>query len=489
MRGHGGEVGLWVVLMSCFVSALFAQGTDTLWTKTYGGDTTDIGYSVQPTQDGGFIITGSTRSFGSGAEDVYLIKTTGNGNPVWLKSYGGTGADIGWAVRQTTDGGYIVTGNTKSFGSQGVYLIKTNANGDTLWTRKYGRTNNDEGYCVAQTADGGYIIAGQIWWTGTHRDAYVIRTNSQGDSIWSKCYGPSGIWDWARWVQQTPDGGYILTGATEIDFNNKRSDAWLFRMDSLGNVIWSRVFGGGDYDYGNYVQRTSDGGYVIMGAARSFSGNRISDVYLIKTDSGGNAGWTKTYGGTGLDDAMSGQQTPDSGYIVAGSTASFGAGGADVWLLKTNANGDTTWAKTYGGPSADQGWSVKQIGGGQYIVAGLTRSFGAGGGDVWLLRVGRLGKIEDGPIAPDPVLLLEISPNPFSKETGIRFQLVDNRQRNIRMRIYDVSGRVREILNIAPQSGGAGNLHWDANALPNGVYFVEIEAGRYLNRQKAIKLE
>ncbi len=393
-------------------------------------------------------------------------------------------------MRQTADGGYIITGNTKSFGSQGIYLIKTDANGETLWTRKYGRTNNDECYAVEQTSDGGYIVAGQIWWSSTDRDAYVIKTDAQGDSVWSKYYSPTRNWDWARDIQQTPDGGYILTGATERDFASRKSDVWLIRTDSLGNEIWSKTFGGGDYDYGHSVQRTYDGGYIIIGFARSFSGNGINDVYLVKTDSGGNVIWTKTYGGSYEDVAFSGQQTPDSGYIVAGFTRSFSGADADLWLLKTNAYGDTNWAKRYGGTRDDMGWSVDQIGVGQYIVTGLTHSFGAGGGDVWLLRVGRLVEVVEGVIPESPVPLLKISPNPFRAKTVINYILNSRHQKDIALKIYDASGRLVKVFSLpGAYCVAPAVIHWDAKDLAAGVYFVELQAGSCPERQKVIKLK
>jgi len=149
---------LWVV-------NLFAQGPDTLWTRTYGGVNVDYGLSVQQTSDGGYIVAGYTRSFGEEGTDVYLIKTDANGDTIWTKTYGGARDDIGYSVQQTCDDGYVITGYTKSFGAGGpdIYLIKTNATGDTVWTKTYGGNRSDVGNSVQQTSDSGYIVAGYTW--------------------------------------------------------------------------------------------------------------------------------------------------------------------------------------------------------------------------------------------------------------------------------------------------------------------------------------
>jgi hypothetical protein len=361
--------------------------------KTYGGSAMDVGYSVRQTTDGGYIIAGKTASFGAGGQDVYLIKTTLTGDTLWTKTYGETGIDYGSSVQQTTDGGYIITGNTFSAGVYDyVYLIKTTSTGNTVWINRYGGTYSNSGNSVQQTIDGGYIITGSLQSTSEGDvDVYLIKTTSTGDTLWTKTYGGTGA-DRGYSVNQTNDAGYIITGVTS-SFGAGSGDVYLIKTTSTGDTLWTKTYGGAVAEYGYSVQQTTDAGYIITGATSSF-GAGDNDIYLIKTTSTGDTLWTKMYGGADADYGYSVQQTTDGGYIIAGATSSFGAGNGDVYLIKTTLTGDTLWTKTYGGSNGDNGNSVQQTTDGGYIITGTTASFGAGSVDCYLIKTDENGIVE-----------------------------------------------------------------------------------------------
>ena len=413
-----------IVLGLFFASNAIAQEPgDTLWTRTYGGTGSEQGFSVQQTQDGGYIITGYAMI--NWNYDVYLIKTDAQGDTTWTRRFGGTSVEQGNSVQQTSDGGYIIAGYTTSYGagSWDAYLIKTDALGDTLWTQTYGGSSLDWAFSVQQTQDGGYIITGstQSYGAGSH-DVWLIKTDQSGNQEWSRTFGGS-AYDHGNSVQQTTDGGYIIAGVT-LSYGAGSYDFWLIKTDASGTEEWNYTFGGTEDDQGNSVQQTADGGYIIVGHTTSYGAGDY-DVYLVKTDGSGTEEWSQAYGGSYMDIGEGVQQTSDGGYILVGETKSYGAGDYDVYLIKTDASGAEEWSQAYGGSNDDQGYCVQQTTDGAYITAGRTKSFGAGKFDVWLLKLA--GE------APQPDVTIEILPDnpPVTVPQGGRFGFTGSVTNNI----------------------------------------------------------
>jgi hypothetical protein len=348
----------------------------------FAGSGIDRGHSVQQTLDGGYIITGYTSSYGCGSDDVWLIKANVIGVEEWNQTFGGGNGDQGKSVKQTTDGGYIIAGGTyvNEINYSDVFLIKTDENGIEQWNQTYGGKDSEHGESVQQTSDGGYIITG--YRSPIDRFAFeviLIKTDSLGNEQWNQTFGLKNHINQGWYVIQTSDEGYILTGRTD-SYGAGELDVWLIKTDENGNELWNQTFGGTSDDFGYSVQQTSDGGYIVSGGS-----------LLIKTDENGNELWSKTFsGGTRLG-SFSMQQTNDRGYILTGYLVSYGSVDDDVWLIKTDENGNELWNQTFGGGSTDIGYSVFETTDNGYIIAGFTNSYGAGFSDVWLIKTDSSG--------------------------------------------------------------------------------------------------
>lgn len=356
----------------------FAFTTFSKWAKSYGGTAADIAYAVEPTSDGGYIVAGTTSSFGFATAEAWAMKVNADGIISWQKAYGGAGADKLSSVKQTADGGYVAAG---TFGTD-AWVVKLFSSGNVDWEFSYGGAGSDEALSVQQTADLGYVFTGKFDNGGGNTDAFVVKLTAAGGVTWANRYGGASG-DSANSVYQTSDGGYVVAGS----FNNTGDlDAWVLRLTAAGAVTWDNRYGGASSDEALSTQETNDGGLIVAGRTAS-SGAGSSDALVLKLTAAGAVSIQKTFGGTGFDKANSIQQTSDNGYIVGGSTTSFGAGGTDAFLLKLDSNLVITAQKTYGSANYEEVSSVRQAGS-FFIAAGVTNTFGAGDFDFWVLKAG-----------------------------------------------------------------------------------------------------
>ncbi len=331
--------------------------------------------SVQQTSDGGYILAGTTSSYGAGSADVYLIKTNNIGNILWTKTFGSTDIEKAGCVQQTNDGGYIILGYT-NLNNYDALLIKTDGSGNAIWSKTFGGSGNDYGGAVRQTNDGGYIIAGVTNSFGSGaNDVLVIKTDGSGNTTWMKSYGSAGN-ESASSIQQTTDNGYIITGGS--NYPGEPTHINLLKVDASGNVVWSKQFVNGIYDNASTVLQTNDGGYLIGGSTGMPASS--SDILLIKTDGSGSLTWSKTIGTGEYLQTRSVQQTSDNGYIIAAGSP---LNSLKIVLIKTDVNANVSWAKKYGGTGTyeiNDASSVQLTNDGGYIIAGETSSFGIEGG-------------------------------------------------------------------------------------------------------------
>jgi len=456
------------------------------WKRTYGGigEEKICGWrSVVETSDSGYALVGTTTSLGAGNQDFWLVKTDVSGNVQWNKTYGRLYDDVAYSAIQTSDGGYALTGPSwnQTRGAHDLFLVKTDANGNMQWNLTYipdssgGSLDWGHPYSVIQTTDGGYILSGSVRHHPLHPtgdwDGWLVKTDANGKVEWDRPYG-GGSDEGAHEVLQTSDGGYIFVGTT-LSYGAGSGDAWLVKTDDKGNQQWFKTFGGSNWDDGWSISKTLDGGYIIGGVTRSFGAGNY-DFWLIKTDANGNQQWAKTYGGINEDYSWSVVKTDDGGYALAGYTKSLGAGGSDFWIVKTDSSGNMEWNEIYGGTKDDQAYSIIQTSDRGYAVAGYTYSFGAGSSDFWLIKLAISVSITSFSISPNP-----FSPNGDGVKDTTTIKATFTTTVNWLLQIKNGAGKVTRSWT---GTGTSLTITWDGkdkngNIVLDGKYKCTISAG------------
>jgi hypothetical protein len=372
-----------ILIALCLCASLNLSSQQLTWQRAIG--ISEGINSVTPTFDGGYIAGGFYYT-ANGDQDYQLIKLDSAGVVLWSFHYGGTGDDYGMRAQQTRDSGYVIVGKTNSFGagSEDILLLKINSAGAISWAKTYGTMFYDDANVVLQTADDGFLI-------GT-LSGRMIKTDMNGDTLWTRSY-PGAI----RYMVQTADGGYAATGAAYQDF-------YLLKTDSSGNISWSRTYGGSNFDQSNVVQQTTDGGYIIAGWTASF-GQGSDDAYAVRVDSVGDTLWTRTYGGMLVDRFYHACEKSDGGFVFTGDASSFTTGPA-VFTVGTDANGNIAWDKCYGGACMNGSVSmyITKINDGGFLIGGATYCFNLGIPASYLVRIDSVGTSNCNEINPLTVL-------------------------------------------------------------------------------------
>ena len=433
--GNHGSMDFWVVKMD---SVGIVQ-----WQKSYGGSNIDWSYSIIQTMDQGYVVVGFTESNegdvsgNHGDKDMWVLKLDGNGTLEWQKTLGGSGWEEAWSIEQTEDGGYIVAGRSSS------------NDGDV-------------------TGHHGYL------------DYWVVKLSTEGGIEWQKSLGGSGL-DLGYSVSQTVDGGYIVTGESDsqdgdITDNHGSSDYWVVKLNFEGKVEWEKSLGGGGLDRGNDIHQTREGGYIVFGQVRSTNGDVTGnhggyDCWAVKLNETGTIEWQKALGGSNEDYGQSIQQTFEGGYVLAGFTSSNNGdvmgnhGETDAWLLKLTEDGEIQWQRTLGGTAPERAVSIKETNDKGYIMSGEAWSNDGdvsgvhGKTDFWVVKLSRLSS----PTTTPQTLPLEIFPNPATNTLSLKLL---TKEPTLTLSITDLLGR--ELSRQTITNGGNANI----SALPNGLYLI-----------------
>jgi hypothetical protein len=475
------------------------------WQKCLGGSLNESIHSIQQTNDGGYVIVGLTDSNNGdvsgnhGQGDAWVVKLSNLGVLQWQKCLGGTLTEGLTSIQQITDGSYIIAGTTQStngdvsgyHGEDDIWVVKLSNLGVLQWQKCLGGTLNEGLSSLQQTTDGGYILSGDTnsnngEVSGNHggNDAWVVKISNLGVLQWQKCLGGTSD-DFGYSIQQTTDGGYIVAGtilSTDGDvsgFRGGSSDAWVVKLSSLGVLQWQKCLGGNLNEELYSIQQTTDGGYIAVGYTSStdgdVSGNHGgNDAWIVKLSSLGGLQWQKCVGGTSGDTLNSIQQTTDGGYIVAGSTSSTNGdvsgnqGAQDVLVIKLSNLGLLQWQKCLGGTSNEFGKFIQQTTDGGYIVASVTNSNNGnvsgnhGVQDAWVMKLSNtLGILE--PLNSNS---FSFFPNPVTNCINLKLDIKYSNQTYI---IRDTLGK---IITQGKISGPFTSIN--VEYLSGGVYFIAV---------------
>ncbi|UCE23499.1 MAG: T9SS type A sorting domain-containing protein [Candidatus Zixiibacteriota bacterium] len=477
------------------VASPAARSQDLLWSNNYGGPYHEFGHACQQTTEGDYLLLGSTYSYGSGSFDIYLVRVDTLGNKVSSATFGGALTEYGYDLHRTSDGGFVIVGSTKSFGAgeKDVYLIRLNASGQPIWSKTFGGPLDDEGRSVRQTADNGFIICGGTFSSGAgYQDVFLIKTDANGNLSWQRTYGGAGGESGSA-VRQTADGGYIVVGSTG-SFGEGYSSIYVVRTNQNGDSLWATTYGGPRADYGYTVEIARDGGFVFAGATASY-GAGSNDAYLIKTDPLGTVEWDRTYGGSDDDRVYSIVETGAGNFILGGNTLSFSSS-FNIYIVKADPNGNLIWDQDYGGSESDYCERVFSDMRGNLVVVGRSFSYSAGGSDMYVLKIG--GDVQTDVMEPIPGMLPEEFqlaqnyPNPFNMSTVIEFSLL--RRSQVSLTIYNILGQKIRQWDAESLPAGSYRYEWDGTSdcggdIASGVYLYNLRTETFSRTKKMILLK
>jgi hypothetical protein len=481
------------------VAACLPLAAQITFERTYGGQTDDLGIGVMQTPDGGYIISGVSKASGFGGWDFLVMKTNEQGDTLWTWRSGGKFDDAIEGLLIASDGGYLLYGDVNDASSSAIgtmksALIKLDSHGilewqKSEWQKSLGWEKCDDALLAAAHApDGGYYMAGVSNVQYGDWDCLLVHFDTDGNVLWDKLMGISTA-DYFYGIVATQDGGCAAIGSLGIY-------TYLVKTDSLGNLQWQRTYETKSYSLGTSIIELPDSGYVFSCNTWTSSTDKKSyDAYLLRTKSDGRLVWRKKFGGDDLDVFSRVRPTGDGGFVAVGSTRSYGAGGQDIYLLKVDSQGRLIWEKTFGGEFDDGGYNFDVTSDGGFIITGSKGVNSKGTNrQIYLIKTDDHGNViynltrDPNAGFPAEFSLYQNYPNPFNLSTTIEFECPSPGQ--VTVEIHDVYGQKLRTLSEGIQPAGRHRVAWDGRddrnrMVPTGVYLCRMLAG---NGQKTIKL-
>jgi hypothetical protein len=366
---------------------------NTTWKKTIVGLGEGQGNSIISMPDSGYMVTGYIYPVGIKSSDICLIRLNESGDTVWTRTYGGNSHDMGYSISRTPDGAYIITGESPFFGggSTNLFVLKVNLSGDIIWHKTYGGNGSEGGHSIVALPDGNFIISGITSSYGGHSNIYFLKINQSGDTLWCKVLGnEKDNFDFAA-VSEINNEFYIAGSLFRSTPYGLSNDIFIFKTNSDGDTVFTKYFGGTGYEKGYSVVATPDGGCIVAGLTQSYGAGK-NDIYLIRVDSLGNPTWIKTYGNEGDDRALSIITATDGNYIVAGYTESYAGADKDFLLMKIDVDGNPIWIRSIGERyTSELANSVTQAIDGGYVLTGFR--YYAGDQYIYIVKTDPYGNL------------------------------------------------------------------------------------------------
>lgn len=452
---------------------------EVLWTRTYGGQFNEIGFRALAMPDGGFTVMGETDNSWGGLLDHYIVRVDATGELLWSRRIGGIGNDNGADIIATPDGGFLITGNSGTFGTRRLMVAKLSGTGELLWNTQVGGSSNDGGRAIAAAPGGGAIVAGYTdSFITTGRNLFMVRINDQGTVVWSRSIGNGGATQ-AFGITATPNGEWMITGRT-TNGPGGVENVLLVRMSDSGDVLWAKSYGGPDGDSGNAVEAAENGGYLVAGLARGYQQATVRDAMLMRVDENGEVLWTRLYGGPASAEGFQDLARLENGYVAVGY-ASVQPFGFSTYLVRTDLEGtsgcdelDIVWT------AVDAGLTVSSptlLVSSLNIVGNDTPTEPGSGGsslDVFCMNntTGIYSHVND-------VAAMRLMPNPANDHVQVEFDEIP-----AATDILHITNAMGQLVRSHRAQGRTHVL--DVSDLPKGLYHVQFHDARGRTTQRLV---
>ena len=448
---------------------------------TFGGDKNDIGFEIIESNDGSYLMVGSTKSFGVGSSDILAIKLDTSGTVIWMKTYGWPHHDVARSVIEVEDG-YILIGDAWDYGHSrlDIYALKIDSSGNIVWNNMYGTNSKDIGFKALEIEQSDILLLGYTRGFDPAGDIFVLRTDSEGNEIWRNNFGTN-YDDYGFDLAINGNNTFVVIGTKagfyndvySTYFNSHDADILLVCIDFDGNEVWRKTYGGDGHDFGNSIV-TTDGNIYFCGSTQS-EGNGSFDILLQKTDSEGNKEWSKTFGGPDYEYGNAMDQNSSGDLYILGTTKSFGQNqSADCYLLKVDEQGNEQWSLSIGGDFVEQGKSVFATSDGGVAIVGISDSYGNGKFDVFFVKVNKYGIIEDIVNNIDSIYKGDflVYPNPVG-ETGHFKTLQTVPKEELYLELFSMTGQQAATFTIT-----LPNYSFPTSTIPSGSYFYRVKKSK-----------